>query len=99
MPDLVTVKNGEPGVRFDNAIQAMGGISRFVRKGQTVMIKPNIAWNRDPVNTHPLLIKRIVVHCMQAGAKRIYVFDHTIDNELDCYKNSGIKEAASRAGA
>ncbi len=102
IPDLVTIKNGEPDVLFDNAIQAMGGISRFVRKGQTVVVKPNIAWNRGPdtgANTNPLLVKRIVEHCKQAGAKRIYVFDHTIDHEPDCYKHSGIKEAASRAGA
>jgi len=101
-PDLVEVKNGEPDVLFDYAIQAMGGISRFVKKGQTVVVKPNIAWNRGPdtgANTNPLLVKRIVEHCQQAGAKKICVFDHTIDDEADCYKNSGITEAASRAGA
>ncbi len=101
-PDLVEVKNGEPDVLFDKAIQAMGGISRFVKKGQTVMVKPNIAWNRGPdtgANTNPLLVKRIVEHCQRAGAKKIYVFDHTIDDEADCYKNSGITEAARSAGA
>jgi uncharacterized protein (DUF362 family) len=101
-PDLVAVKNGEPDVLFDNAIQAMGGVSRFVKKGQTVVIKPNIAWNRGPdtgANTNPLLVKRIVEHCMQAGAKKIYVFDHSIDREPDCYKHSGIEEAANSTGA
>jgi len=102
VPDLVAVKNGEPGALFDEAIQAMGGISRFVRKGQTAVIKPNIAWNRGPdtgANTNPLLVKRIVEHCKQAGAKRVYVFDHTIDHEPDCYKHSGIEQAARSAGA
>ena len=102
IPDLVAVKNGEPGTLFDEAIQAMGGISRFVKKGQTAVIKPNIAWNRGPAtgaNTNPLLVKRIVEHCKQAGAKRVYVFDHTIDHEPDCYKRSGIEQAARSAGA
>jgi len=101
-PDLVEVKNGEPDVLFDKAIQAMGSISRFVKKGQTVVVKPNIAWNRGPdtgANTNPLLVKRIVEHCQQARAKKIYVFDHTIDDEADCYKNSGITKAARSAGA
>ena len=102
LPDLVVVKDGEPGTLFDEAIQAMGGISRFVKKGQSVVIKPNIAWNRGSdtgANTNPLLVKRIVEHCMQAGAKKVYVFDHTIDHEPDCYKRSGIEQAASSAGA
>ncbi|NIM58445.1 MAG: DUF362 domain-containing protein [Candidatus Aminicenantes bacterium] len=102
LPDLVAVKNGEPDTLFDKAIKAIGGISRFVKKGQTVVIKPNIAWNRGAdtgANTNPLLVQRIVEHCKQAGAKRIYVFDHSIDHEPDCYKHSGIEQAASSAGA
>ncbi len=101
-PDLVEVKNGEPDVLFDRAIQATGGLSRFVKKGQTVVIKPNIFWNRGPdtgANTNPLLVKRIVERCLRCGAKKIYVFDHTIDNEADCYQRSGIEEAARGAGA
>lgn len=102
MPDLVAVMKGKPEELFDEAIQAIGGISRFVKKGQTAVIKPNIAWDRGPdtgANTNPLLVKRIVEHCRNAGAKKIYVFDHSIDNGPDCYKHSGIEEAASNAGA
>ncbi|MDS4031825.1 MAG: tat (twin-arginine translocation) pathway signal sequence, partial [Candidatus Contendobacter sp.] len=43
-PALAAVKNGEPEALFDNGIQALGGMGRFVKKGQTVVVKPNIGW-------------------------------------------------------
>ena len=50
-------------------------------------------------NTNPLLVKRIIEHCFKAGAKEVYVFDHTCDNWVNYYKNSGIEKAAKSAGA
>ncbi|MFO7756407.1 MAG: DUF362 domain-containing protein [Bacteroidales bacterium] len=100
--DMVAVMGGEPGAMFDKGISALGGITNFVKKGQTVVIKPNMAWDRAPevaANTNPLLIKRIVEHCMRAGAHRVYVFDHTTHNWVKAYKNSGIEKAAKDAGA
>ena len=41
-PDLVAVKNHEPDVMFNKAISMIGGMNRFVKKGQTVVVKPNI---------------------------------------------------------
>ncbi len=46
----------------------------------------------------PSLIGRIVEHCLAAGAKDVYVFDHTINEWRRCYKNSGIEKAAKDAG-
>jgi uncharacterized protein (DUF362 family) len=87
---------------FDLGIQELGGIGTFVKKGQKVLVKPNIGWDRTPeyaANTNPLLVKRIVEHCFKAGASEVYVFDHTIDNWVNCYKNSGIEKSAKDAGA
>lgn len=101
-PDLVAVKNGEPAEMFDTGIKALGGIENFVKKGQTVVVKPNIAWNREPergANTNPQLVKRVIEHCIQAGAKKVYVFDHPCDNWESTYKASGIERAAKDAGA
>ncbi len=103
-PDLVAVKNGEPDVMLDKAMTAIGGMSRFVQKGQTVIVKPNIGWNREAetgANTNPLLVKRVVEHCLQAGAKKVYVFDHVIDESAaeKTYAISGIENAAKSAGA
>jgi len=101
-PDLVAIKNGEPEAMFDRAIEAMGGIQRFVRKGQTVIVKPNIGWAREPetgANTHPGLVRRIIEHCLQAGARKVYVFDNTCNNWKACYQQSQIEAMAKAAGA
>jgi len=100
--DMVAVMGGTPDAMFDIGIQELGGMGAFVQKGQKVLIKPNIGWDVIPdlaANTNPLLVKRIIEHCFKAGAKEVYVFDHTCDNWVNCYKNSGIERAAKAAGA
>ena len=100
--DLVAVKGGEPEEMFERGIAALGGMKTFVKPGQTVVVKPNIGWARTPeagANTNPGLIKRIVEHCFKAGAKTVYVLDHTCNAWKDCYEKSGISEAAQAAGA
>ena len=99
--DLVAVKGGDPALMFDRAIESLGGMKAFVKKGQTVVVKPNIGWDARPersANTNPLLIKRIVEQCYTAGAKQVYVFDNTCDEWLKCYENSGIQHAVKEAG-
>ncbi|MEZ5012470.1 MAG: DUF362 domain-containing protein [Bacteroidales bacterium] len=87
---------------FDKGISALGGMSNFVKKGQSVVIKPNIGWDVVPekaANTNPALIKRIVEHCFTAGAREVYVFDNTCDDWVKCYKTSMIEKLAKDAGA
>ncbi len=98
---LVAVKGGEPDVMFTKGIQALGGLGAFVKKGQKVVVKPNIGWDVEPErggNTNPKLIEEIVKQCYQAGAKEVYVFDNPCDNWQRCYKNSGIESAVKNAG-
>lgn len=98
---LAAIKGGEPDVMFDEAIKALGGMKKFVKKGQTVVVKPNIGWDVSPDragNTNPLLVNRIIKHCFEAGAKDVYVFDHTCDNWNRCYSNSGIERSVKDAG-
>ena len=100
--DLVAVMGGEPEAMFKRAIAEMGGMGKFVKKGQKVAIKPNIGWNKTPElagNTNPKLVAEIVRQCLAAGAKEAKVFDHTCDVWVKCYKNSGIEDAAKAAGA
>lgn len=100
--DLVAVKGGEPDVMFQKGIEALGGIRQFVQKGQKVVVKPNIGWDVTPEragNTNPKLVAEIVRQCRDAGAKEVYVFDHTCDSWQRCYKDSGIEAAAKNAGA
>ena len=99
--DLVAVKGAEPDVMLKKGMEAFGGIHAFVKKGQKVVIKPNIGWDVGPergANTNPKLILEIVRQCRDAGASKIYVFDHTCDNWQRCYKNSGIESAVTEAG-
>jgi len=100
--DMVAVMGGNPDAMFDIGIQELGGLGTFVQEGQKVLVKPNIGWDVIPelaANTNPLLVKRVIEQCFRAGAKEVYVFDHTCDNWVNCYKNSGIERAAKDAGA
>jgi uncharacterized protein (DUF362 family) len=100
--DMIALMGGTPDAMFDLGIQELGGMSTFIHKGQKVLIKPNIGWDVIPElagNTNPILVKRIIEHCFKAGAKEVYIFDHTCDNWVNCYKNSGIEKAAKGAGA
>lgn len=100
--DLVAVMGGNPDAMFDLGIQEYGGMGAFVKKGQKVLVKPNIGWDVIPelaANTNPALVKRIIEHCFSAGAREVYVFDHTCDNWVNCYRNSGIERMARDAGA
>jgi uncharacterized protein (DUF362 family) len=105
-PYLVAVRNGTRAAMLDAALAALGGIERFVKKGQTVVIKPNAAWDVSPErsgNTHPELMGRLVELCLKAGAKSVTVFDHTCDHATDtwggtCYITNGIRAAVEKAG-
>lgn len=100
--DLVAVMGGEPEVMYKRGIAVMGGMKAFVKKGQKVVVKPNIGWDKKPefaANTNPQLVAAIVKDCLAAGAAEVVVFDHTCDEWQACYKNSGIEAAAKAAGA
>lgn len=98
---VVAVRGGEPVEMFRKAIDELGGISKFVKVGQKVVIKPNIAWDQPPemgANTHPELVGEIVRQCLAAGASSVDVFDHTCNEWKSCYKNSQIQAAVENAG-
>ncbi|MDR1116340.1 MAG: DUF362 domain-containing protein [Tannerella sp.] len=100
-PDMVAVMGGEPEIMLDKALEALGGIGNFVKKGQKIVIKPNIGWDRAPElagNTNPKLIGALVKKCIDAGASKVSVFDHTCDDWKRCYASSGIEAAVKEAG-
>lgn len=100
--DLVAVMGGEPEEMFRRGIAEMGGMKNFVKPGMKVAVKPNIGWDKAPElagNTNPKLVAEIIKQCFDAGASEVTVFDHTCDDWIKCYKNSGIEDAAKAAGA
>ena len=95
--DIVAIKNSPAEKMFEAGIKELGGMSRFVKKGQIVVIKPNIGWARTPAegaNTNPELVAKIVELCYREGARKVYVFDNSCEFWRDCYRKSGIEKAA-----
>jgi uncharacterized protein (DUF362 family) len=83
-------------------IDALGGMGRFVSKGQTVWIKPNISWDRRPeqaATTNPDVVATLVELCYQAGAKRVLLSDNPCNSAQRTFPRSGIQQAAEKAGA
>lgn len=84
------------------AIDALGGMGRFVSKGHVVWVKPNIGWDRAPeqaATTNPDVVAAIVEMCFQAGAKKVLVSDRPCNQAVRTFPRSGIQDAARRAGA
>ena len=100
--DLVIAKNGSASQLLQAAMAPLGGMGRFVKKGQRVVIKANIAWARTPdqaCTNNPDLMSALIKMCYDTGAKRVAVWDHTCDNYQFCFSRSGLKETAQKAGA
>ena len=101
-PDLVALRGGSPEAMFERGMALIGGMGRFVKSGQTVVVKPNMSWDLAPefaANTSPGLVAAVVKQCRDAGAKRVIVMDHSIDHWERSGKNSGVLPAALGAGA
>jgi len=78
------------------ALNAIGGMRRFVKPGNVVVVKPNIGWDRSPeqaANTHPLVVRAVVSEALRAGARKVKVFDRPCNDPRRCYVNSGIEAA------
>jgi uncharacterized protein (DUF362 family) len=93
--DLVAI-SGEPVAATRKALEAMGGISRFVKKGQSVVLKPNMSFSTTPdrgSTTHPLVVTTVAQACLEAGAQQVLVLDHTLQRAELCLERNGIREA------
>jgi len=84
------------------AVEALGGMNRFVAKGNTVWIKPDIGWDRRPeqaATTNPDVVATLVEMSYQAGAKKVMVSDNPCNPARLSFPRSGIQPAAEKAGA
>jgi uncharacterized protein (DUF362 family) len=101
-PDLVVAHGASPGEIVKAAIDALGGMGTFISRGDVVVIKPNIGWDRTPEqagNTNPEVVAAVVRLCFDAGAKKVRVFDRPVNDPRRCFVQSGIAPAASALGA
>ena len=97
-PDIaVAVGSRVPATRA--AVDLLGGMGRFVKPGQKVVIKPNMSFGGGPedgTDTHPDVIRELVALCKEAGAARVRVLDHTLRREERCIE--GVQKACELYG-
>lgn len=100
-PDVVVAKGRPYDKLVNSALEAAGSISKFVARGDVVVVKPNIGWDRNPeqaANTHPEVVRSIVTLALDAGAKQVKIFDRTCNEKRRCYVNSGIQDMVKGIG-
>jgi uncharacterized protein (DUF362 family) len=101
LPVLAAVEGESPAAITRAAIALLGGMGKFVGKGDKVVIKPNIGWDRTPemaACTNPEVVRTLVELVLEAGAKTAVVIDNTTNQAKRCYVRSGIQEAVKQAG-
>ncbi|HIE27138.1 TPA: DUF362 domain-containing protein [Candidatus Poribacteria bacterium] len=97
----IATGSDDPKKLVQAAIDAVGGMGQFVSRGDIVVVKPNIGWSRTPeqaANTNPYIVEKIVELCLNAGAKKVKVFDRTCNRAKTTYRRSGIEAAVKRVG-
>lgn len=100
---LAVARGGDPAAITQAAIAALGGMERFVRSGDDVVIKPNICVDYHPpeyaATTNPTVVATLVSLCRGAGARRVRVMDTPFGGTpQSAYAVSGIEPAVRAAG-
>ncbi|MBN2056884.1 DUF362 domain-containing protein [bacterium] len=93
-PRLAVTRGEDHSGLAAKVLEPFGGMEAFVKKGMTVVIKPNIGWDRFPAqaaNTNPEIVRAMALLALGAGAAKVMVFDNTCNDERRCYASSGIK--------
>ena len=93
--DLVLVQ-GSPAAAVRKAVEAMGGMKRFVKPGQKVVIKPNMSFAtgvETGANTHPETVAETARLAAEAGAQQILIVDYPLRRPEVCLERSGILAA------
>ena len=105
-PDRVVVARGEGDYGVESlvrkAVDGLGGMGRFVSRGDVVAVKPNMSWARPPqlaANTNPDVVAAVVKMCLEAGAAKVRLVDHTINDARRVFLTSGMEAAAKATGA
>jgi len=100
-PQLAVVHGRNAEKMVFAAIEKIGGISRFIKPGEKVLIKPNAAWDRQPeqaANTNPAVVAAVIKLCLEARAAEVWVTDVSVNDPYRCFVRSGIEDAVKRAG-
>jgi uncharacterized protein (DUF362 family) len=102
MARTYAARGDDQAKNVQRVLAALGGMGRFVKKGETVLLKPNVGWDRLPeqaANTDPVVVAEVVRQCLAAGAAKVIVADLSCNDPQRCFARSGILSAAQQAGA
>jgi len=101
-PLVAQVQGESPYAITQRAVAEIGGMGKIIARGDVVMVKPNIGWNRtveQAACTNPEVLRALIELIFIAGAKKVIVMDNTCHTAADCYGHSGIEAMAKKAGA
>jgi len=103
LPYLAVARNAEPDALVRAAVDAIGGMSRFVPYGGWVIVKPNICTSYYPyeyaATTNPWVVGTLVKMCFEAGAGKVQVMDYPFGGSPEeAYQTSGIAEQVEANG-
>jgi uncharacterized protein (DUF362 family) len=102
-PDMVVARGTDPAELVRQAVKAMGGMEKFIKKGAKVVVKPNIcvAYGNyeNAYTSNPWVVGALVKLCLEAGAASVRVFDAPFNGTAaNAYLRSGIEEQVKAAG-
>lgn len=98
LPSLAIAHGVEHEKTIRAAMTALGGMGRFIQKGDVVVIKPNVAFDRPPplaATTHPDALRAVAKLVLEAGASKVLVADNPINSPAGCFLKSGLTAVAS----
>ena len=97
LPSLAIAHGPDHEKTIRAAVGALGGMERFIKKGDVVMIKPNVAFDRPPAlaaTTHPDALRAVARLVLAAGASKVLVADNPINSPAGCFLKSGLRAVA-----
>ena len=102
-PDLVAARQGDPEEMVRAAVDSLGGMGRFVKPGDVVVVKPNICASYHSyeyaATTNPWVVGAVVKMALESGAKQVKVMDFPFGGTAEqAYRKSGIQAEVQKAG-
>ena len=100
--DLAVVKSASSEAAVTSAVGALGGIGKFVKSGDVVVIKPNMAFPNPPAwgsTTNPEVVSAVVKLCIDGGARIVLVMDNPMSRPEQCLERTGIAAACEKLGS
>jgi len=83
------------------AVARLGGPRLLGRPGETVLIKPTLAWRRSPgqgANVHPAVLRAVIELALAGGARRVVVAERTSMDSATVFRANGAWQAVRAIG-